>query len=314
MQQQADIQNQFNSSESRMNREPFRDEIVVAFFRDVPQFLRLLQRHPHWLAPLDEVLGGSALLSAALRGQTLVVRELLHHGANVHFVHIKGSSTILTRVALTGHPDVIRELFRHGANPHDEDNASIPSFHLACWNGNVEVIKAFLDAGVDPNHADGEGNAVLFENRNLECVALLLQQKTFNVHQRNHKGQTPLMMTYGDCVESARMLIESGLDVNAQDNDGNTALSNAIRRGHVQLAKLLLERGANIHLARKDGITPVLEACDILQQQPDFMYVMLRTNPNLYSRLGCMLRSSKKRLAAKRNTPERNAKRRRIDA
>ena len=46
-------------------------------------------------------------------------------------------------------------------------------------------------------------------------------------------------------VEKVRSLIDAGADVNAADEDGDTALMNAAWNGHVETVKLLLEAGAD---------------------------------------------------------------------
>ena len=62
----------------------------------------------------------------------------------------------------------------------------------------------------------------------------------------------PLMIAcmYGD-VEAARLLLEKGAAVDAQREDGITALMDACGRGQVEAARLLLEKGADRTLRGK---------------------------------------------------------------
>lgn len=69
-------------------------------------------------------------------------------------------------------------------------------------------------------------------------------------------GDTPLhiIATWGD-VESARVLIESGAEIDARGEDDFTPLLNAVEQGHLHLVALLLNMGANPLLRDKDGMT-----------------------------------------------------------
>jgi ankyrin repeat protein len=55
-------------------------------------------------------------------------------------------------------------------------------------------------------------------------------------------------------------LLEKGADVNAATRDGWTPLYEASRNGHVDVAKLLLEKGADVNAATRDGWTPLNRA------------------------------------------------------
>lgn len=48
-------------------------------------------------------------------------------------------------------------------------------------------------------------------------------------------------------MESARLLIEAGADINLANSSGNTPLSVAARNGHTIIVKLLLEAGALVN-------------------------------------------------------------------
>jgi ankyrin repeat protein len=56
-------------------------------------------------------------------------------------------------------------------------------------------------------------------------------------------------------------LIENGADVNVADRDGNTPLNRAIEKSHIkemeEIAKALIENGADVNMANKNGYTPL---------------------------------------------------------
>jgi len=58
----------------------------------------------------------------------------------------------------------------------------------------------------------------------------------------------------------ARLLVDRGADVSAVEKDGSTPLHRAATKGHEALAQLLIDRGADVSAADKDGLTPMHRA------------------------------------------------------
>ena len=65
-------------------------------------------------------------------------------------------------------------------------------------------------------------------------------------------------------VEAARLLLEKGAAVDAQMEDGTTALMDACMKGCVAAARLLLEKGADRTLRTPSG-RPLLEDIDMFR-------------------------------------------------
>ena len=71
-------------------------------------------------------------------------------------------------------------------------------------------------------------------------------------------GETPLHLnSQVGHVDIAWLLIEHGADAAAQDKRRSTPLHQASKRGHVDLARLLIERGADAAAQDEDGTTPL---------------------------------------------------------
>lgn len=82
-----------------------------------------------------------------------------------------------------------------------------------------------------------------------------------NIEARNQHGDTPLIFaTKAGQYHSVRFLLGYGADVNAQNNNGYSALHIASHFGHNKIAALLLNHKAEPNLADIHGYTPLMIA------------------------------------------------------
>ncbi|KAE9393507.1 ankyrin, partial [Gymnopus androsaceus JB14] len=58
------------------------------------------------------------------------------------------------------------------------------------------------------------------------------------------------------------LLLEKGAHMDAQDENNDSALHCASWKGHIQVAKLLIDSGANIHLVGFGKQTPLISAAE----------------------------------------------------
>ena len=81
----------------------------------------------------------------------------------------------------------------------------------------------------------------------------------------------------GDVI-TVRKLLEQGWDVNAvlDEEIGWTALCNAAKGGHSDVARVLLEHNARVDKAKNDGRTPLFMAAQV--GHSDVVWVLLEHN------------------------------------
>jgi ankyrin repeat protein len=95
--------------------------------------------------------------------------------------------------------------------------------------------------------------------------AVELLEKDLDVNKTHQPFmQTPIIIAPNHGMKFVVLLMKHGANVNAKDDDDNTALLNACFLGKVDIVKYLLANGADINVVNKDGISP-LEAAKIFK-------------------------------------------------
>jgi ankyrin repeat protein len=134
---------------------------------------------------------------------------------------------------------------------------------LAAERGDVELARKFARSA-SINARNEYGATALYTavaSGNIAIVRLLLAEKA-DPDVPLLSGETPLMAAAdnGD-LEAARLLIDSGANVNANEkNGGQTALMWAAAERASAIVRLLVERGADVRARSKGGFTPLLFA------------------------------------------------------
>jgi ankyrin repeat protein len=124
----------------------------------------------------------------------------------------------------------------------------------AAAEDHAEVVQVLTRHGAQ---ADAQSNTLKFPNvrYNLATHATLPPPQG---------GFTALMFAARQgALEAATALADAGADLNMQDPDGTPALTVAIINGHHDVARLLLERGANPNVADAAGMTPLYAAVEL---------------------------------------------------
>ena len=129
---------------------------------------------------------------------------------------------------------------------------------VAVRNNNESVARMLLQRGADVNAASDDGLTALHvavANRSLTMVELLLK---FNVDvnpKAKFLGKTPLFMAveYG-CLEIAELLLRRGASVREATIRNTTILHVALRIGEPRLARLVLSHAYKEHIDLPDNI------------------------------------------------------------
>jgi len=137
---------------------------------------------------------------------------------------------------------------------------------------NTDEIKILLDFGADVNTQNELGFTPLHSaasDAQYDRVKLLLEQGA-NPNIATYGGSTPLITTataliglrgkkVPELIKIAQLLIENKADIDALDNNNNSALSFAARRPFCGMIQLLLDHGADSNTENTTyGMTPLM--------------------------------------------------------
>ncbi|KAH6903958.1 ankyrin repeat domain-containing protein 28 [Coprinopsis sp. MPI-PUGE-AT-0042] len=136
---------------------------------------------------------------------------------------------------------------------------------LAVEHGHLACTKALLSlADVDVNLRGFHGrSALMCAIRRIECLQLLLKSPGIDLDAEDNDGMTALLLACDwGYLEAVKLLLEfPGIDINAVDDGGRTALICATSEGHLDVVKRLLGfPGIDINAADEDGWTALVHA------------------------------------------------------
>lgn len=132
---------------------------------------------------------------------------------------------------------------------------------VACHYSQNDSVQMLLEAGADPSkpHEGCHPIHTALQVKSNSCAATLLEFHPEQIHVRDTKyGGTPLH--WAKTKEGVELLINRGADMEAQNNDGETALHIMARRKRLGCVLTLLGCGACVNAQSADGSTPLHHA------------------------------------------------------
>ncbi len=199
-------------------------------------------------SPVRSKLISSALIKAVMADNLGCVRFLLDHGADANVRETVDSE--MSRWALTDDPKKKGRLVLFWA------------LRQVFLQNRVEIVKALLEHGANPNAVDKSGKTALYwaaELGDKEIVTALLEKKGVDPNQCHHESKESLLLraVYFNRKEIVQALIEGGADLNIESVLGASkdtkkhVLEVAVNSNYVEIVKILFAAQKPIKLGKK---------------------------------------------------------------
>ena len=217
---------------------------------------------------------------------------------------LKREPSILSYAIENGDENIIKYLLEKGSDIDDTSINGISVLYDAVLNLNPKLVEYFLEKGASIENAgetDFYGNIITaaagskFNNKYdkfpvdlealeksaensakiMETIIKKADKNSINFALIDNK--TPLIIAVGNSyLETAKILIENGADVNSVDFEGWSALSYAVNNGDIEIAKLLLTNKAKI----KDELLLAIKS-PIVESRIDMMKLLIDNGANI---------------------------------
>ena len=187
-----------------------------------------------WLSAKGEGGPARSLIAAAETGDVAGLKRLLQDGVKVDARDERGRTALLAATH-ANKIEAARALIAAGADVNAKDNIEDSPYLYAGAEGRNEILKMTLAAGADLKSVNRYGGTALIpaaHHGHPDTVAILLATK-IDKDYVNKLGWTALL--------EAVILGDGG-------------------RTHTRIVKLLVDAGANVNIADKDGVTPLAHA------------------------------------------------------
>lgn len=164
---------------------------------------------------------------AIKNNDTSAVKNYIKNGYDVNKENSRGYTPIEFACGENGNINIVRALLNAGA---DIKHKNYESVRFAAINGHLNILQELIKAGADVNAKDKDGNSPLLSiydtigNKKINIVSALIKAGA-NIHTKDKYNKTVLHKACQDRDDEVIMkLIKLGADVNAKDIKGNTPL------------------------------------------------------------------------------------------
>ena len=245
------------------------------------------------MPPLSHRSGGARpRLGLALIFTGLLLGFFLVSGpasaAEVEAANALSDQVSFIKLCSWGSPETVRLALELGADPNkaplNMDTVLSPLGAAArSRQDSADKVKLLLEAGADPRgreNLDGMTALHIAAMKGNRASAELLLRSGSEVNARDDQGLPPLKLALvmapdrpaGEEAAMIKLLLEAGADIRWKSPNGDSIFLTAARYARAETLGLLLDAGAEVNETLADGLSPLMEAA---RSNPDPQAVRL---------------------------------------
>jgi len=215
------------------------------------------------------------------------------------FLSVAADASSLYQASESGKVKDVNDFITKGADVNAKTSSKQTSLHVACRNGNKEIVEILIKNGADVNVSDNLGSTPLHVAKSGEIAEILIKNGA-SLEQKDKNGATPLwdaawtkrppvvevLLAHGanphvtgpfnqtvlhtacrhnttqelDALAIVILLFGKNVQVNVQDDAGNTPLHNAAASGCDKVLDYLLMKDADFFIKNNAKKLPLHEA------------------------------------------------------
>ena len=210
--------------------------------------------------------GTNALLNACQTGQSESVRFLLDKLADVSIGKPDGNTCLHIAVHGNCSKGALQKIIEQGMDVNIMNNMGETALILACESAQAASVNVLLEKGADPNISDGEGYTCLHAAVHGWCANETLKEIINHKAQldaQNLDGETALSLA---CLyrqqDSVKILLNAGSNTNITNNNGNTCLHAAVYSNcNTKMIQAIIDHGVNVNATNETNKTALMGAC-----------------------------------------------------
>ncbi|KID81424.1 Ankyrin repeat-containing domain protein [Metarhizium guizhouense ARSEF 977] len=219
--------------------------------------------------------GRSALHIASKYGYYEAFRRLVESGADVNLTN--DETTALHSASRRGHTNIVKKLLDRGADAGAAHRTGSTALQFACQGGYIKTVQALLPHSNNQNRKRALHVAAIIGQ--VDILVLLLDSGTDKDAQDDDLYCALHFAAFVDDPRVARVLLLRRARLNLKDNCGKTPLHEAARMSSLEVLKLLIFARADVNLRDKADRTALLLAASV--DCPEAVQLLLKSGARL---------------------------------